>query len=61
MSWRVEFRPEVEADVAAAAAWYAARQPGLGMEFEAEVIGRRKPKTPMHLSSPAWHNPTGWR
>jgi toxin ParE1/3/4 len=38
MSWRVEFRPEVEADVAEAAAWYAARQPGLGAEFVAEVI-----------------------
>ncbi|MCC6823980.1 MAG: type II toxin-antitoxin system RelE/ParE family toxin [Verrucomicrobia subdivision 3 bacterium] len=38
MSWRVEFRPEVEADVAEAAALYAARQPGLGAEFVAEVI-----------------------
>lgn len=26
MSWRVEFRPEVELDVAEAAAWYEARQ-----------------------------------
>lgn len=30
MSWRVEFRPEVEEDAAEAAAWYEARQPGLG-------------------------------
>ena len=38
MKWRVEFRPEVEQDVAAAAAWYEARQPGLGAEFVEEVI-----------------------
>lgn len=38
MSWRVEFRPEVEQDVVAAAAWYEARQPGLGAEFVEEII-----------------------
>ncbi|HXP59920.1 MAG TPA: type II toxin-antitoxin system RelE/ParE family toxin [Dongiaceae bacterium] len=38
MSWRVEFRPEVETDVAEAAGWYEARQPGLGDEFVEEVI-----------------------
>lgn len=38
MSWAVEFRPEVEHDVAEAAAWYEARQPGLGVEFVEEVI-----------------------
>jgi toxin ParE1/3/4 len=38
MSWRVEFRPEVEADVAEAAAWYEARQPGLGSEFVEDII-----------------------
>ena len=38
MSWRVEFRPDVEQDVAEAAAWYEARQPGLGAEFVEEVI-----------------------
>jgi plasmid stabilization system protein ParE len=38
MSWRVEFRPEVETDVAEAAVWYEARQPGLGSEFVEEVI-----------------------
>ncbi len=38
MSWRVEFRPEVEEDVAEAAAWYEARQPGLGAAFVEEVI-----------------------
>jgi plasmid stabilization system protein ParE len=38
MSWRVEFRPEVEQDVTEAAAWYEARQPGLGGEFVEEII-----------------------
>lgn len=38
MSWRVEFRPEVEQDVAAAAQWYDLRQPGLGSEFVEEII-----------------------
>lgn len=38
MSWRVEFRPQVERDVAEAAAWYEARQTGLGVEFVEEVI-----------------------
>jgi plasmid stabilization system protein ParE len=38
MNWRVEFRPEVEHDVAEAAAWYEARQPGLGAEFVEEII-----------------------
>ena len=38
MKWRVEFRPEVEADVAEAAAWYEARQTGLGAEFVEEII-----------------------
>ena len=36
--WRVEFRPEVEEDVASAAAWYEERQPGLGGEFVEEII-----------------------
>jgi toxin ParE1/3/4 len=38
MKWRVEFRPEVERDMADAAAWYESRQPGLGNEFIEEVI-----------------------
>jgi len=38
MSWRVEFRPEVEQDMAEAAAWYEARQAGLGAEFVEEII-----------------------
>ena len=38
MKWRVEFRPEVEQDVAEAAAWYEARQPGLG-----RICGRSHP------------------
>lgn len=38
MSWRVEFRPEVEDDVADAAAWYEAREATLGSAFLKEVI-----------------------
>ena len=38
MKWRVEFRPEVESDVAEAAAWYERREPGLGAEFVEEII-----------------------
>ena len=38
MSWRIEFRPEVEQEVAGAAAWYEARQAGLGNEFVEEII-----------------------
>ena len=36
IKWRVEFRPEVEQDVAVA--WYEARRPGLGVEFAEEII-----------------------
>jgi toxin ParE1/3/4 len=38
MNWRVVIRPEVELDMAEAAAWYETRQPGLGGEFLEEVI-----------------------
>lgn len=38
MSWVLEFRPEVERDVAEAAAWYEARQAGLGAQFVEEII-----------------------
>jgi mRNA-degrading endonuclease RelE of RelBE toxin-antitoxin system len=38
MKWRVEFRPEVEQDMAEAAAWYESRQAGLGTEFIEEII-----------------------
>lgn len=38
MSWVVEFRPEVEPDVAEAAEWYELRQTGLGAEFVEEII-----------------------
>jgi toxin ParE1/3/4 len=38
MKWQVEFRPEVEQDVAEAAAWYEARNSGLGLEFVEETI-----------------------
>ena len=38
MNWRVEIRPEVEADVAEAARWYESQQSGLGAEFVEEII-----------------------
>jgi plasmid stabilization system protein ParE len=38
MIWRIAVRPEVEQDVAKAAAWYEERQPGLGLDFVAEVV-----------------------
>ncbi len=38
MTWRVVFRPEVETDMAEAAAWYDARQPGLGLRFAEAVF-----------------------
>lgn len=38
MSWQIEFRPEVEGDIADAAAWYDFRDPGLGQDFVTEVI-----------------------
>jgi toxin ParE1/3/4 len=38
VDWRVTFRPEVEQDVAEAAAWYKERQLGLGKEFIQEII-----------------------
>ena len=38
MNWGIAFRPEVEQDVAEAAAWYESRQAGLGLEFIVEVI-----------------------
>ena len=33
MSWRLEVRPEVETDLAAAVLWYEMQQPGLGARF----------------------------
>jgi toxin ParE1/3/4 len=58
VSWRVEFRPEVEIDLAEATVWYESRQPGLGADFIEEIIrvwdglaenpllpGRRHPDT----------------
>jgi toxin ParE1/3/4 len=38
MSWRVEFAPAVEQDVAEAADWYESRQPGLSAQFVEEII-----------------------
>jgi plasmid stabilization system protein ParE len=38
MSWRVEFAPAVEQEVAEAADWYESRQPGLGAQFVEEII-----------------------
>ena len=37
MSWRLEVRPEVETDLAAAALWYEMQQPELGTRFLDEV------------------------
>jgi len=38
MNWRVVVRPEVECDIARAAAWYEVREEGLGTIFREEVI-----------------------
>ncbi len=38
MSWRVEFAPEVEQDLAEAAHWYESRQNGLGTRFIEEIL-----------------------
>jgi plasmid stabilization system protein ParE len=38
MTWRIVFRPEVEADMAEAAAWYETRQAGLGTRFAEAVF-----------------------
>lgn len=38
MSCRLDIRPEAMADIAEAAAWYEARQVGLGERFIREVI-----------------------
>ena len=38
MNWHIVVRPEVERDVAEAAAWYDSQQAGLGTEFREEVI-----------------------
>lgn len=37
MSRRLIIRDEAEADIAEAARWYEDRQPGLGLEFVAEI------------------------
>ena len=63
MSWRVEFRPEVEEDVFEAASWYEARQPGLGAAFVEEVIANRlnvegiKPRTPTRAGKETKRHP----
>lgn len=38
MSWQVDIRPELEADVTTAAVWYETQRSGLGEEFREEVI-----------------------
>ena len=40
MSYRLELRPQVSADIASAAAWYNAREPGLGVGFAHAVRDR---------------------
>jgi len=42
MSWRVEFQPRVEEDVAEAATWYETRQPGLGAQLLDQRQRRRQ-------------------
>jgi plasmid stabilization system protein ParE len=37
-NWRVVVRPEVERDIAKAAAWYELREEGLGTMFREDVI-----------------------
>jgi hypothetical protein len=38
VSWRVEFRPEVESEVAEAAQWYSSQPAGLGAGFVEGII-----------------------
>ena len=38
MSWHVVVRPEVEADLSEAAAWYDSKEDGLGSKFVEEVL-----------------------
>jgi toxin ParE1/3/4 len=33
VSYRLEFRPQVEVDIVSAAGWYDSREPGLGAQF----------------------------
>ena len=49
MSWRLEIRPEVETDLAAASLWYEMQQPGLGARFidEVEMTWRRLEQNPL--------------
>ena len=49
MSWRLEIRPEVETDLAAASLWYEMQQPGLGSRFidEVEIAWRRLEQNPL--------------
>ena len=37
MNYTLQFRPEVEQDIAEAEAWYESKQPGLGLEFTRTV------------------------
>ncbi len=63
MSWNVEFRPEVRDDIAEAAGWYEAREPGLGGEFTDEVIALWKQLTKNPLIGSGRDPTTGvrWR
>ena len=40
MSRRLIVRPEAEADITNAAVWYESREPGLRLEFTAELAWR---------------------
>lgn len=49
MSYKLDIRPETEADVTGAALWYEERSPGLGEEFitEVERVIRRVLENPL--------------
>jgi plasmid stabilization system protein ParE len=51
MKRELRYRPEFEGDVVEASAWYEARQPGLGKQFEQEVslTLRRIAERPMSI------------
>lgn len=59
MSWHLEFRPEVEEDVAEAAGWYESRDAGLGREFVDEMIqgvASHRPTSPDRFQAASCHS-----
>src|SRR5271170_5355622 len=63
MSWCIRSRPEVEQEIAAAAAWYEERQPGLGDVFirEAQATYRAITENPFLNSRKHPGKPIRWR